>query len=91
MLHFASHFSPKSIFIAKEGMFRRGTIIGVVVTALFVAVDRHDPTMDWGSWQSIALVAMCFLLWTIGPGWLIGAAMWSIREQAARRNRNRRS
>ena len=91
MLHFASHLSPKSIFIAKEGMFRRGTIIGVVVTALFVAVSRHDPTMELGSWQSMALVAVCFLLWTIGPGWLIGAAMWSMRQHAARREHDRRS
>ena len=91
VLHVSSHLSPRSIFIAKEGMFRRGTIIGLVVTALFVAASLRDPTMNLGSWQSIALVALCFLLWTIGPGWLIGAAMWSMREQAARRSRDRRS
>jgi hypothetical protein len=42
-----------------------------------------------GSSQSLTLIGLCFLESTIGAGWIIGAIMWSVREQAARRNRNR--
>lgn len=90
MVHFASHVSPRSIFIAKEGMLRRGTVVGLVVTAGFIVASLGDPTMDFGSWHSIALAVMCFLGWTLGAGWLIGASMWAKREQSARRGGDHR-
>lgn len=91
MFHFTSHVSPKWMFIAREGILRRGPIVGALVTLLFVVTTRGER-VNAGYWPAIALAAMCFLEWTIGAGWLIGAAMWSMREQAARRNeRNRRS
>lgn len=89
MLHFASQVSPRSRFIAKEGILRRGTAVGAVVTALFVVASLSDQTIALGSSQSLTLIGLCFLESTIGAGWIIGAIMWSVREQAARRNRNR--
>lgn len=87
MLHFASQVSAKSMFILKEGMLRRGTIVGVIATALFLAANHDDAMPDLRSAQFIVLGALCFLEWTIGAGWLIGAIMWSTREQSSRRHR----
>lgn len=81
--------SPRWVFIAREGILRRGTAVGAVITALYIAAGRGDHTIELSSWHSITLVALCFLEWTLGAGWLIGAAMWSMREQAAQRRRNR--
>jgi hypothetical protein len=77
------------MFILAEGILRRGTVVGAIVTAVFVAASRGDATLELRSWHSIALAALCFLESTIGAGWLIGAIMWSVREQAARRSRER--
>lgn len=73
------------MFIAKQGILRRGTVVGAVVTALLTAVTRGEHSTELGSGHDIAVAALCFLEWTIGAGWVIGAAMWSIREQAERR------
>lgn len=77
------------MFIVREGILRRGIAVGAVVTALYIAATRGDQTIDLWSWHSMTLVALCFLEWTIGAGWLIGTAMWSMREQAAQRRRDR--
>jgi hypothetical protein len=78
------------MFIVKQGILRRGTLVGAVAAALFMAASRGDRTLDSGTWHSIVLAALCFLEWTIGGGWLIGSVMWSMREQAGRRSRDRR-
>jgi hypothetical protein len=89
VFHFSSHVGPKWMFIVKEGILRRGTIVGAIVTLVFI-VMTHGDKVDSGYWVTLGLTAACFLEWTIGAGWLIGAAMWSMREQAARRRQRNR-
>jgi hypothetical protein len=87
VLHFALQVSPKSRFIAKEGILRRGTLVGAILTALYVALSHGEQTTASGSSHFLAVVVLCFLESAIGAGWIIGAIMWSLREQATRRNR----
>jgi len=68
--------SPRTLFILRHGVLPWGLVVGTLITA-FVARDlsaRH--TASDGLVHLVVLVALCFLGWSLGVGWVIGSALW---------------
>jgi len=76
---------PRLRFIVKEGMLQRGSVVGAIAS-IVLAVDSLVRGAAQTSWHSALLVVLCFIEWTIGAGWFIGAWLWS-RDQRRRSNR----
>jgi hypothetical protein len=70
------------MFILKEGILRRGVPIGIVATLLFILMNLRDGLFASGGRQGALLVALCFLEWSIGPGFVIGAFQWTRRDRS---------
>jgi hypothetical protein len=76
--------TARARFIWREGIFRRGSIVGLVVAGVYAALNLTERSITAGWWQACLLLCLCFVEWTLGAGWLIGAALWSWRERGAR-------
>lgn len=76
--------TARARFILREGLFRRGSIVGLLMAGAYAVLNRDDASVASSWWHLGALVGLCFVEWTIGAGWLIGAAMWSRRERSTR-------
>jgi hypothetical protein len=76
------HVRPLSAhtrFILRRGIVPWGIIVGIVAAGL-VLHDAYKPAeMSAGSGAGqIALMAvLCFLEWSFGAGWVIGAVLWT--------------
>lgn len=81
MIHLARKMTARARFIAKEGILRRGTVVGAVVAAVFVFGSVRDGTFETELWRTAVLAVLGFLEWTVGAGWLIGSFLWSWRHQ----------
>lgn len=81
MIHVVPKMTARARFIAKEGILRRGTMVGAIVAALFVFDSVRDGTFETERWRTVVLAALSFLEWTVGAGWLIGGILWSWRHQ----------
>jgi hypothetical protein len=84
MVHVSWHANTRSVFILKEGVLHWGTPVGIVVTVLFIVANLGSRTFTSGWWRATALVALCFIEWTVGTGVIIGGFLWSRREQATK-------
>lgn len=81
MIHFAISTGSRARFIAKEGVLRRGTVVGALVALLFVGGSLRDGTLRSELWRTTVLAVLCFVEWSVGAGWLIGSFLWSWRHQ----------
>lgn len=76
----------RTVFVLKEGVLRRGIPIGVIVTVLYIVTNLEEGNFDSGWARAAALIALCFLEWGIGAGWIIGSALWSRRQHRSNRD-----
>lgn len=83
------HPSPRTAFIVREGILRRGIVIGLLVTMLFVATDTFHGAFTNNHRETIVLIVLCLIEWTVGAGWIIGSFLWSRHILAASRSSTR--
>lgn len=89
--------ADRRAFIIRHGVLRYGLVLGLLVFG-WIAVgdyvtvfDRLSTQADWV--RLLVLLALCLAVWTVGAGWLIGAALWFVRDHMlppARSPRRRR-
>jgi hypothetical protein len=75
--------TARARFILREGIYRRGSIVGLVVAGVYAALNLTERSITANWWQACLLVCLSFVEWTLGAGWLIGVALWSWREHGA--------
>ena len=79
-MHLPLLTTPRARFIARDGILRRGTAVGAVIALAYAILNRTGFATN--ARQQCLLVLLCFIEWTLGTGWLIGAMLWSWRQQA---------
>lgn len=76
--------SDRATFIWRNGIVRCGIPLGAIVF-LWVVVAQFSTTLDGlqtrSGWLELGLLLLiCVGEWTLGGGWLIGAALWSLQH-----------
>lgn len=76
--------SERAAYIWRNGIIRCGVPLGAVVF-LWVMVAQFGTTLDGlhtrDGWLRLGLLLLITLgEWTLGAGWLIGAALWSLQR-----------
>jgi hypothetical protein len=75
--------SARTQFILRRGVLRWGILVGLVATA--VVVGRTPLSVQRSATQGpaprVVLAVLCFLEWSLGAGWFIGAVLWTVTRK----------
>jgi hypothetical protein len=80
VIHSTIKMTSRVRFIATEGILRRGSLVGALITAFLLVGSARDGTLEAERWRTTVLALLSFLEWSVGAGWLIGSFMWSRRH-----------
>lgn len=72
--------SARTRFILLRGVVPWGMLVGLAATA-FVVHDTVRPVLNSAGQGPVGLAALallCFIEWSLGAGWIIGAVRWTI-------------
>ena len=74
--------SARTRFIVSQGILRRGSLVGLAVTLVYVWANLGTETFAGAWWRVALVVLLCFAEWALGAGWIVGAVLWWCRQHA---------
>lgn len=76
-------WSPRTEYIVRHGILRRGVIVGALVTIVGVLPEAGEFDAHWHAARVALVMLVACAVWAVVAGWVIGAFLWSRQEAAA--------